>query len=96
MLAVSISVRWQPLRSLSWDGSPFKWQEIINLITDDLKIEGGVVGRIPPAGNAPLTDLWECYQNNGRVPFGAEPFTLDSATVSLHVHGGECARTGLP
>ena len=45
MLAVPISVLWQPLRSLSWDGPPFEWQERKNLITGDLKIEGGVVER---------------------------------------------------
>src|SRR4026207_2361941 len=41
-------------------------------------------------------DLWECSQNKGSVPFGAEPFTLDSAMVALHAHGGECTCTGLP
>jgi hypothetical protein len=45
MLAVPISVLWQPLRSLSWDGPPFEWQERKNLITGGLKIEGGVVER---------------------------------------------------
>jgi hypothetical protein len=26
------------------------------------------------------------YQNKGSVPFGAEPFTSDSAMVALHAH----------